>query len=237
MKRLTEIEWVWFDLDDTLWDFKANSRYLLALIYVERGLNRWFTSAEDWIARYEEHNHRLWSDYSAGRITQQFLRADRFRKPLIDAGHPKAEAESEFLDVHYLERLSQMDQLVDGAIELLTALRTRGYKIGVLSNGFNAVQNCKISISGLRPLIDMIVLSDDIGVPKPDRRIFDYATSQAKSIPDKCLMIGDNHDTDIAGAVEAGWRAIYFRRTDAHDCIYEVPEVSNLAQISYFLSV
>ncbi|MDE7389105.1 MAG: YjjG family noncanonical pyrimidine nucleotidase [Muribaculaceae bacterium] len=235
MTQFKGIKWVWFDLDDTLWDFRANSRELLRAIYVERGFDRWFSSAEEWVDRYEDHNHWLWREYATARISQQFLREDRFRYPLAEAGCPDADAEGRFLDGHYLERLGQMTRLVTGASDLLADLRRRGYKIGVLSNGFTVVQHGKMAVSGLDKLVDMVVLSDDIGVTKPDRRIFDHAISRAGVRPCQCLMIGDNPDTDIAGAIGAGWPAIFFRRDASAVCQPGVCEVSDLCQIARLL--
>lgn len=211
-KEFEGIEWVWVDLDDTLWDFTANSRILLRAIYHERDMDRFFTSENAWIDAYEDYNHFLWTEYAAQRVTRAFLMADRFRRPLACAGHPDADGEGAFLDRHYLERLGTMGALVPGARELLGRLRTRGYKIGVLSNGFAEVQRRKLCAAGIEDMVDMMVLSDDIGIQKPDRRLFDYAAERAGTSAVKCLMIGDNLSADIKGALGAGWRAIYFDR-------------------------
>lgn len=235
MTQFEGIKWVWFDLDDTLWDFRSNSRELLGAIYVERGFDRWFSSKQEWVDRYETHNHWLWREYAAARISQEFLRADRFRYPLAEAGCLDAEAEGRFLDGHYLERLGLMTRLVSGAVDLLTYLRGRGYMIGVLSNGFTNVQHGKMAVSGLDKLVDMVVLSDDIGVTKPDCRIFDHAAGRAGVCPSQCLMVGDNPDTDIAGAIGAGWSAIFFRRDASAVCQPGVCEVSDLSQIGFLL--
>lgn len=235
-----EVEWVWMDLDDTLWDFQANSRALLTALYHERGFDRYFPTALHWLRAYEEHNHALWADYALGRIERSFLLADRFRYPLQQAGHPQADAESRFLDGHYLDRLGSMPLLVPGARELLQSLRARGYKIGVLSNGFTCVQHRKLSTTGLAPLVDLTVLSDDIGVTKPQRGIFDHAVALAATRPDRCLMVGDNPATDIAGAVAAGWRAIYFHRpgpgTELPPLPAGVPAVTSLEALNRTLS-
>ena len=236
MRQFNDISWVWFDLDDTLWDFRRNSRELLAAIYHERGFSRWFATEREWVDRYEAHNHRLWREFSAGNIDSAFLRADRFRHPLAEAGCRSADEESRFLDGHYLDRLGRMSRLVPGARELLAGLRSRSYKIGILSNGFTRVQHCKLQTSGLDSLVDAVVLSDDAGVAKPDRRIFEYARQKAGVSPGSCLMVGDNPDTDIAGALAAGWHAALFS-PDGDKILPEgACEVADLGQIGYILS-
>ncbi len=237
-KLTATIRWIWYDLDDTLWDFRTNSEILLERIYHERGLNRWFATPADWISKYEVHNRFLWREYAAARISREFLLADRFRKPLTDASHPQAREESEFLDKYYLQQLGTMSKLNDGAIETLTRLRQAGYHIGVLSNGFTTVQHNKIYVSGLKPLIDLTVLSDDIGINKPDVRLFNHAAQRAGAAPHECMMIGDNPETDIAGAIRAGWSAILFNPDyTTHRCAPEgtIASISKLPEICYFL--
>lgn len=233
--KLPDIEWVWVDLDDTLWDFRENSRQLLGHIYKERGLDRWFPTTESWIESYEAYNQWLWREYAAARISREFLKADRFRKPLADAGCPTANEEGAFLDGHYLERLGTMKALVNGATEMLDYLRARGYKIGILSNGFAGVQHSKLRETGLDRMVDLVVLSDDIGVTKPDHRIFDHAAALAEVPASRCVMIGDNPQTDIAGALSAGWEAIYFDRSGRFDGSVTPKTVDKLWQIRYFL--
>lgn len=205
------LKWVWFDLDDTLMDFHANSRLAHRLLYDEAGFSRFYDTPEEWIEVYEAHNLTLWDRYSRGEITQDFLRVDRFATPLRprwDGSEDSLVAASKRLDVDYLRLLAEQTVLIDGAVELLAHLRVH-YNIGVLSNGFKEVQHLKLRNSGLEPMVDLVVLSDDIGVNKPDRRLFDHAMDRAgETAPRAHLMIGDNPSTDIAGALGAGWQAI-----------------------------
>ena len=86
--------------------------------------------------------------------------------------------------------------------------------IGVLSNGFTSVQHAKLTNTGLAPKIDLLVLSDDIGVNKPDTRIYRHAMERAADLePSHHLMIGDNLSTDIRGALDSGWHAIHLDRS------------------------
>lgn len=210
------IEWVWVDLDDTLWDFSANSIDALTQLYHAEGLSSYFPSIDDWISKYLECNHSLWPLYNAGTITKEVLQLERFRRILDSAGYP-GESIIDFshrLDREYLGRLGRLSRLVPGARELLTALRHNGYKIGVISNGFHEVQFNKMRSSDIERLIDTVVLSDEIGVNKPDLRIFRYAERKASTTARQCVIIGDNPETDIAGGIAADWQAIYFNRNN-----------------------
>lgn len=218
-------QWIWLDLDDTLWDFKANSVTALAILFErEHDLPRYFGDADKWIKAYQQCNHQLWEEYNGGLISKEYLMLERFRRPLSDAGcqAPFEKVLARHLDRAYLDLLGDMTALVPGAVSLLSYLRNRGFGIGILSNGFREVQYRKLRSSQIDHMIDLVVLSDDIGINKPDTRLFEYAADKAATTSDRCTMVGDNPDTDIAGALRAGWHAIYFNRDgSAEPCRYQ----------------
>ena len=117
---------------------------------------------------------------------------------------------SDYYDKAYLSRLGRKTALVDGARDFLDYLRGRGYGLGVLSNGFKEVQYDKMRSGGIADYFDVVVLSDEIEVNKPDRRLYDYALVKAGSADRVNIMVGDNIETDIAGAINAGWPAIWY---------------------------
>lgn len=209
-----DIKWVWFDLDDTLIDFTTNSRIALAKTFLCGGLRRWFADAESWTECYEKHNHALWDAAARGEITSAYLKVERFRRPLVEAGLPddEARAMSDRLSPLYLDLLAGEKELVPGAVETLTAVRRAGAKVGILSNGFSIVQGRKIERAGLTGYIDRLVLSDDIDIMKPDVRLYEYAM-RTVGVPNSAshLMIGDNLRTDIQGALAAGWTAFFLQ--------------------------
>lgn len=210
-----QTKWIWFDLDDTLIDFTSNASAALRRLYADYDLGRWFTTAGRWVEIYERHNVALWEAYARGAISQPKLRLDRFLLPFREAGADEATAMdfARRFDTLYLDYLAEETRLVEGCREVVGALRNAGYRIGILSNGFTEVQHRKIANCGLTALIDLVVLSDDIGVNKPDRRLYEYASAKAGAVkPEENLMVGDNRSTDIAGAVGAGWNAIWFDR-------------------------
>lgn len=204
----------WIDLDDTLIDFRANARAALVALYDSMPrINSLFPTAAEWTEAYERHNLALWSQYNIGDITRDYLRVERFRRPLVEAGMPEGEALSlsPDLDPIYLDLLAGERRLVPGAVSLLERLRAAGITTGVLSNGFKEVQHRKIESAGLGGLIDIVVLSDDIGVNKPDVRLYRHAMERSGyTDPAVNIMVGDNPSTDIAGALAAGWEAVLF---------------------------
>lgn len=231
----TTVRWVWLDLDDTVWDFCNNSLKSLAEIYELHSLGRFFATVDDWRACYMRHNHALWELYSAGKVTREFLMHERFTRPLLEAGCDSGTAERMCgpLHVDYLDRLGRYPDLVEGARELLETLRRRGFKTGILSNGFKEVQYRKLASGGIEPLIDCVVLSDEIGVNKPDRRLFDHALQKAGTTAAESVIVGDNLSTDIAGGLGAGWRAVYFNRDGKNDSACGVcDEITRLDELT-----
>ncbi|MDE6555541.1 MAG: YjjG family noncanonical pyrimidine nucleotidase [Duncaniella sp.] len=208
-------KWIWFDLDDTLIDFHTNSRLAHKLLFDEQeGFGHIFHDVSDWLNAYEDHNLLLWKRYAEGEITQEFLRMDRFFTPLMTRwtrSREELETLCRYLDTHYLDLLAAQKTVIADAKETLEEMRNMGYSIGVLSNGFTSVQHRKIESAGLKSLIDCVVLSDDIGVTKPDPRLYLYAMSVVNDLdPRNHVMVGDNFSTDIRGAVAAGWGNVWF---------------------------
>lgn len=227
-----DVAMVWLDLDDTLQDFHANSREALERLHGVAGLGRWFATVEGWCECYMRHNRELWALYAAGATTKEALRRDRFVLPLIDGGCPRDEAVARWreLDTAYLDLLAQGRHMVEGAMELLGHLRDRGMPLGILSNGFKEVQYRKIATAGIGGYFRHVVLSDDIGIQKPDSRIFDHAMGVAGyTDPSRMLMIGDNPVADINGATGAGWQAIYFNRAGLGDPRPGITTVTSLS--------
>lgn len=233
---MRNIEWVWVDLDDTVWDFSANSWDSLGELFYQEGLEPYFDSVDDWREKYLKCNHSLWPLYNEGKITKEYLQLERFRRVLDDAHFPqellieKAKA----LDPLYLSILGKKSRLVDGASDMLRHLKEHGYKIGLISNGFHEVQYSKMRSAHIEHFFDVVVLSDDAGANKPNQRIFDFALDKAGTTASKSIIIGDNPDTDIAGALAAGWGAIYFNpsinapNVDGAERIHRLNEVKNL---------
>ncbi len=231
------VRWFWLDLDDTVWNFESNSLKSLAEIYESHSLDRFFESVDCWRECYMRHNHALWEQYNIGGITRDFLMRERFTRPLIEAGCDSDTVEELCRKLHfdYLDRLGRYPDLVDGARELMEVLQSKGYKIGILSNGFKEVQYRKIESSHISHLVDWVVLSDDIGINKPDRRLYDHALVKAETTARESVIVGDNLSTDIAGGLNAGWQVIFYDRGKREVC--SAPEISRISRLSELTSV
>ncbi|MDE6341810.1 MAG: YjjG family noncanonical pyrimidine nucleotidase [Muribaculaceae bacterium] len=206
-------KWIFFDLDDTLFDFtKASLISLLKLWDESASIRRRFDNPDAFIEEYHVHNKHMWELHESGQITADFLKPERFRLTVYPDRHDdEILTESRYLNDRYLRILGECNAPVDGARELLDKL-SRRYLIGVLTNGFTEVQYLKLRSTGLDRYIQRMVISDEIGIQKPDKRIFRYAERSTGATEENAVMIGDNPQNDVAGALGAGWKAIYYDR-------------------------
>ncbi len=95
-------------------------------------------------------------------------------------------------------------ELSPGALACIEALRARGCKLGIVTNGFAATHHEKIARLGLTPHFDALFIADEMGMVKPDPAIFRHACEVLGSTPERTAMVGDRYDRDITGAKEAG---------------------------------
>ena len=204
---------IFIDLDDTIWDFTANSHVSLEIMYRDLDIARIYPDYDAFSSAYYAKNSELWALYHHGKIEKDFLIIERYAHLLRTIGYNDIDNRlAQRMNEYYLDTLALQTQLVPYAIELLDYLTRRGYNLYILSNGFIEVQHKKLQSAGIGDYFKRMVLSDEIGINKPDRRLFDYALEVTHSQAADTLMIGDNYDADILGAMQAGWGQIYFDR-------------------------
>ncbi|MBP3246649.1 MAG: YjjG family noncanonical pyrimidine nucleotidase [Prevotella sp.] len=201
------------DFDDTLYDTHGNSEIAIRETFEYYQLGRYFADPQVFYDAYWEANIDLWGRYSKGEITRDFLIVERFRRPLsVGMGDAATEAYCLEMSDQFLAYCSNKPGTVKGAHELMQYLREKGYRMHMTSNGFHEVQYKKLAACGLRDYFDTIVLSEDAGVNKPAAGYFEYAFKQTGAKPETTLMIGDNLQTDIKGAMAVGIDALLFNR-------------------------
>ena len=210
---MTHYRNIFIDLDDTIWDFTANSHVSLEIMYRDLDIARIYPDYDAFSSAYYAKNSELWALYHHGKIEKDFLIIERYAHLLRTIGYNDIDNRlAQRMNEYYLDTLALQTQLVPYAIELLDYLTRRGYNLYILSNGFIEVQHKKLQSAGIEDYFERMVLSDEIGINKPDRRLFDYALEVTHSQAADTLMIGDNYDADILGAMQAGWGQIYFDR-------------------------
>lgn len=223
------IRHIFFDLDRTLWDFEANSRKTLRHIFHEYKLDSHFDHFEGFHRTYLKINSDLWKKYGRNKITKDQLRDTRFLKTLQQRELNDPVLASQISDA-YIELSPRQTALFPNAAETLTELKTRGYVLHIITNGFEEVQHTKLRESQLISFFDIIVSSEHVGFNKPDKRIFIHALELAKAHPGESMMVGDDLEVDILGANQAGMEAVLFdpgkrHRSRAFRIIHDLSEL------------
>lgn len=110
-------------------------------------------------------------------------------------------------------------RLPEQSLATLQAARLAGWRLGVVTNGFPAVQARKAAALGLGRLVDVIVYASEwgTGIGKPERAVFDVALAKVGARAPHCVFVGDDPKCDVFGAQQAGLRTILLRRHGGRD--------------------
>jgi putative hydrolase of the HAD superfamily len=225
---------VFFDLDRTLWDFEQNSRNALQKIYDKHSLADHFDHFLHFHKVYHNINNDLWKKYGKGKISKDLLRITRFQKTLERVEVYDINF-ADTLNKEYIATAPKETIVFPDTHETLVELKKR-YQLHIITNGFAEAQFVKLKESNLFHFFDIIVCSETVGKTKPHRDIFHYAMSQAKALPQESVMIGDDHTTDILGAIQVGMHAILFDPTEKHRKSAGQHKIKNLNELPYLLT-
>ena len=216
MPLIRKYEHLFFDLDNTLWDFDANARLAMQETLSILKLENRIPDFDRFYHYYEQVNTSLWEAYRKQEIRKNELTTKRFEDTLnhfqIGGIDPVA------MNDLYLHVMPRQTQLVEGAIETLDYLQSRHYQLHIITNGFKEVQHQKLKTSGLAPYFTRVFISEEIQYPKPDVRIFKHALMNCNARKEKSIMIGDSWETDILGALHFGITTIFIpKKHDLHN--------------------
>lgn len=231
---LKKYKHIFFDLDRTLWDFDAAAEVAFERIYEQYNLKSLgIPSAHEFHEVYHPLNERLWELYREDKITKADLNRTRFLKPLEHYGIHDVEL-ADHLSEDYVYWSPRIVRLVPGTMELLEYLKPK-YHLHLITNGFEEVQDTKLTLSGMKPYFETLTVSEEVGVKKPNPEIFQYALRKAHATAEESLMIGDEMDVDIDGARAAGIDTVLFNPRREKIEGTRTFEVRNLLEIKQIL--
>ena len=189
---------LFLDADDTIFDYHAGETEAFRLTAEEFGFGDRTAEAQQ---KYRVHNAGVWKALEQNRITQDELKIRRFALLLEDLGADTAEAPR--MSQFYLDRLSEQTQLLPGAGDAVAALAER-YLLVLVTNGLTYVQRRRFAAAPVTRHFSTILISEEIGVAKPDPAIFDAASREHRLDPRNVLLIGDSTSSDMPAAHNAG---------------------------------
>lgn len=228
MVKFNGITDIFFDLDHTLWDFQKNSAltfdFLLKKYQINIDLNKFLNI-------YIPINFSYWKLYRDEKITKEFLRYNRLKSSFDKLNIRLSDDVINKIADDYVISLPINNFLIKDTILVLDYLK-RKYRLHIITNGFTEVQNKKIVNSKIKKYFYSIIDSETVGVKKPNIKIFDYALKISGARSKNSLMIGDNLEADILGALNAGFQAIHFNNNNEapHEHCFILSELKSLME-------
>lgn len=195
---------LFFDLDHTLWDYESNARQTLSQLYTDLELvTHGVHDFELFFKHYTENNDKLWERYRNGFIKADELRWKRMWHTLLEFKIGNQDIAKQLSD-KFMDMLPTRNILFPNTVNTLTYLKNKGYKLHLITNGFEATQHAKLRHCNIGSFFVEVITSEGSNSMKPKKEIFEYALNKAKALQVESIMIGDCLDADIQGAMNAG---------------------------------
>ena len=224
---------VFFDMDDTLYDtsgFAAIARRAAVKSMVHNGLK---CTEEEGYEKLMEIVKEKGSNYDK-HFNNLVERVNGTSDPLIVVNGI----------ITYHNTKFAMLKLEPETFSILLYLKSKGYKVGLITNGKELKQWEKLVRLGMYPFFDEVVTSESVGVEKPNPRIFEIAMERLGVTAGTSLMVGNNFDADILGACNAGMQSMLINSKLTEEqketleemgCLHDVREMDNLLDLMKIL--
>jgi putative hydrolase of the HAD superfamily len=226
-----KIQHIFFDLDNTLWDHRKNAYLTIKHLFEQEEIALKYTiDFEEFHFVYHEINESLWEKIRDGIIDKEYLRKHRFYDTF---NHFNIDDEklSMYFEEHFLDKILNHNELVEGAEYILEYLKAKNYTLHIISNGFKEVTERKCILSGIDKYFQTITSADAVGVRKPRPEIFEYSLSLSDATKENSILIGDDWIADVVGAQNFGMDVIFF------DVFNENREEEGLKVIKHLLQI
>ena len=228
--KINNIKHIFFDLDHTLWDFDKNSGLTFDKIFK---LNNLSINLNDFLKIYEPINFQYWKLYRNEQIDKQTLRYARLNDTFNKLNIKVKSSLIHQLSKDYISYLSTFNYLFEGAIEILEYLKPN-YELHIITNGFKEVQQGKLNNSNIDHFFKTVTNSEMIGVKKSNPKIFKHALQMANAEKNESIMIGDNYEADVMGAINFGIQAICYNYHN-QNLPNNIFEINDLIEVRNYL--
>ena len=227
------------DWDDTIGDWTKAEHLALQDIYTTYHLDQLYPTFADYKAAYTPYNLELWGKYGRGEVTKEFLHLERFLRPLLKDSESERKAGLEQLaheiGEEFLRLTNKYFSVLPDADLVIRYLASK-YPLTIVSNGFKEVQYYKFEHSGLQDCLTYTIISEEVGINKPQPEIFRIALERNGVTADEAIMIGDSYSSDIAGAKAAGIDQIWLRKegtkeSENEEATYIVSKLTDIMTI------
>ena len=224
---------LFLDWDDTIGDWTTAEHKALEELYAHYRLDRLYTTFEDYLNAYKPYNLELWGMYGRGEITKERLHLQRFLRPLITANGEWTNAQelAHEMGAEFLRLTNKHFCLMPDAATVVPYLASK-YPLTIISNGFKEVQYYKFAHSGLASCFTHTIISEEVGINKPQPEIFRIALERNGITAGEAVMIGDSYTSDIAGAKAAGIDQIWIHEGETDEtATFIIPRLKDVLKI------
>ncbi len=233
--RSSKYRHLFFDLDHTLWDFESNAKESLVELYRTFELDRkLIMQFEEFYNTYSRHNNILWDRYQKGYVSSDDLKWKRMWRTLLDFKIAD-ELLAKEMSARFLEILPTKKKVFDYTFEILEYLTSKNYSIHIITNGFEKTQWSKLNNSNLSKYFKHVITSEISNSVKPKKEIFEYALGKTNGLLEESIMIGDNPDADIQGAINAGMDTIFVNHIGANCLLKPTYTICHLRELESIL--
>ncbi|ABR30914.1 haloacid dehalogenase [Thermosipho melanesiensis] len=201
---------LYFDLDNTILNFDKSEEFALKKVFEFINI----PYKEDYLNIYRPINEKWWRLFSEEKYKKEVIVVERFREFFQNVGIVWNDLEK--IARVYLEGLSNSAFFIDGAEKFLSDMKSKGFRMAILTNGVEYVQQKRFKVAKLDRFFDFILTSERVGKPKPNPDIFFYAKKLSKVPLKESVYIGDNFETDFEGARNANLDFILFDFRDRY---------------------
>lgn len=218
--------YVLFDADETLFRFDI----MAGLVHLFKQYHIHFTQAD--FEQYQSTNRQLWIDYQDGIIDAEYLQVTRFTQ-----WSEKLKVPAKVLNDEFLDAMGVICTPLPGAVSMLTALQKHA-KLGIVTNGFARMQQIRLRHTKLDHMFDWLVISEVVGVAKPNVAIFEHTMALMGNPPkSEILMVGDNAASDVLGGMNAGIDTCWLQHPgeELPDDIEPTHKITDLTQLANVL--
>jgi 2-haloacid dehalogenase len=222
--------WLLFDADDTLFDYPQAEAKALGWTFEEMGLEY----GPEVLPVYHRFNRQVWQEFEQGTLTAVNLRTKRFALLFAELA---LTVDPETFSPRYLKNLARGSDLLPGAEETLRALAS-DFHIAVVTNGLGDVQRSRLEHSPIKPYIEKLFISEELGAVKPEKAFFDHVFAQIGQ-PEKqeVLIIGDSLTSDMLGGVRYGLDTCWFNPLGKVTDLAVTSEIKKLEELTSLLRI
>jgi len=218
---------IFFDIDDTLIDSESAHNESIRSIWE---INGFPLLNEQSIQEWSTINNRYFKLYFENKITLEQQRTYRIIEFWESHGKNISEKKAFELYQHYHSIFLNSCQVFPDTINTLDELKD--FKLAIISNGTPSDQFFKLEHNNIAHFFDPIIISAEIGISKPSKEIFLYASEKVKTSPSDCIYIGDSYKTDFEGSLNAGMIGILLdRKHEFPDFKFKISSLKEINKI------